>query len=250
MNSEAHNIRAKDFSPLQTADHSPSSNKGTYVGANNHSPSPQNTHSPLQPENPSPNVSSENTSPKKHRQPTRLRDFDYTQTGGYFITICTHNRICLFGDIVADKVHLTAMGAMVAQCWQEIPLHFPHVALQEFVVMPNHVHGIISIDTDGCKPAVGANNYSPVSSQSHHSSTRPQGTAKTLGSIIRGFKIGVTKWARAQKGEMPEVESQSGKSKAGERFFAPTKGIAVTSRNGGWRTPQLISATQDDKHRN
>jgi putative transposase len=176
-----------------------------FVGANNHSPQP-----------------AQETPSQKYRQPTRLQYYDYAKMGGYFITICTHNRECLFGAIVADKMHLTALGKMVEQCWQEIPLHFPHVTLQAFVIMPNHIHGILTIVVDGGKPAVRADNHSP------QSSSRPRGTAKTLGSIIRGFKIGVTKFARRQEGETQACEMQSGKSKAGERFFAPTVNTAPT----------------------
>jgi putative transposase len=115
------------------------------------------------------------------RQSIRLRDYNYTQTGAYFITICTHNHLCLFGDIAADKVHLTAVGEMVAQCWQDIPVHFPHVALQEFVVMPNHVHGIISI--------VEAPHAVPAPVQEQFS--KP--VAGSIPTIIRSYKSAVTK---------------------------------------------------------
>ncbi|PIQ23645.1 hypothetical protein COW36_07870 [bacterium (Candidatus Blackallbacteria) CG17_big_fil_post_rev_8_21_14_2_50_48_46] len=132
--------------------------------------------------------------PEKHnRQSIRLKEYDYTRPGSYFITICTQNRKRLFGDIMNGVMLLNPLGQRVHQYWGEIPNHFPHATLDEYVVMPNHVHGIIAIDAgDGGNrvtyATVGANNYSPLPPQ-------PRGTSNTIGSIVRGFKIGVTKWA-------------------------------------------------------
>ena len=117
----------------------------------------------------------------------------------YYLTICTHNRQCFFGDITGEEMRLHDAGiAAVANCWDEIPKHFPNVLLDQCIVMPNHVHGIIVItesvganDDSGANDYVGANDYSPPRT------TQPQrkcGTSKTIGSIVRGFKIGVTKW--------------------------------------------------------
>ncbi len=138
---------------------------------------------------------------KPNRRSIRLKGYDYTQPGAYFITICTHLRRTLFGEVVDGEMRLNALGEVARQCWAAIPDHFPHTALDEFVIMPNHVHGIIWIVDD-----IGANNHSP----NHHSpanvgaknfsplqsSPPPRGTSKTIGSMVRGFKIGVTKWAR------------------------------------------------------
>ena len=85
---------------------------------------------------------------------------------------------------------------MAEKCWNAIPEHYPHVELDEFVVMPNHVHGILTI-----VGIVGANNYSPLQPPgrtSPHRRTPPRGTSKTIGSVIRGFKIGATKWFRSR----------------------------------------------------
>jgi putative transposase len=117
-----------------------------------------------------------------HRRSIRLRGYDYSQAGAYFVTICTQNRECLFGDMMDGEMLLNDAGNIVHQCWDDIPNHFPHVDLDEFGVMPNHVHGIIMIVDS---PSVGAKNFSPL-----------PGTSKTIGSIVRGFKIGVTKWMR------------------------------------------------------
>ncbi|WP_072622569.1 transposase [Spirulina major] len=122
-----------------------------------------------------------------HRQSIRLRGYDYSQMGAYFLTLCTHNRECFFGRITNNIMHLNSAGQITQQCWQQIPTHFPHVQLDQFIIMPNHIHGIIWIVNP---PTVGAKNFSP------QSSPQPQGTSKTIGSIVRGFKIGVTKWMR------------------------------------------------------
>jgi putative transposase len=96
---------------------------------------------------------------KHHRRSIRLKGYDYTQPGAYFITICTHGRECLFGEIIDGEMHLNEAGQIVVQTWQDLPNHVPNVQLDAFVVMPNHVHGIIII-TDrtggigaGFKPA-------------------------------------------------------------------------------------------------
>jgi REP element-mobilizing transposase RayT len=124
-------------------------------------------------------------SERDHRRSIRLKGYDYAQAGAYFVTICAHDREFLFGEIVNGEMTLNKTGRLVEQCWNDIPAHFPQVELDEFVVMPNHVHGILSIID-----AVGAKNLSPLPSQQR------AGTSKTIGSIIRGFKIGVTKWMR------------------------------------------------------
>jgi REP element-mobilizing transposase RayT len=85
---------------------------------------------------------------KHHRHSTRLRDYDYSQGGAYFVTIVTHDRACVFGQIAEGEMQLSLAGQMTAQCWLELPERFPSVELDEYVVMPNHVHGIIRI-TDG-----------------------------------------------------------------------------------------------------
>ena len=76
------------------------------------------------------------------RQHMRLADYDYSRVGAYFITICAVDRKCLFGQIGADEMRLNQIGSVVASCWGEIPKHF-RVTLDEFVVMPNRLHGIL-----------------------------------------------------------------------------------------------------------
>ncbi|MBP7798019.1 MAG: hypothetical protein KA072_05265 [Thermoanaerobaculaceae bacterium] len=106
--------------------------------------------------------------PERHRRRSiRLKGYDYAQAGIYFVTVCTHQRACLFGTISDGQMRLNAVGQVATQCWRAIPDHFPDVSCDEFVVMPNHIHGILWII--GPDPAgVGANNHSPL-----HSPQRP-----------------------------------------------------------------------------
>ncbi|GAB6283200.1 MAG: transposase [Ignavibacterium sp.] len=132
----------------------------------------------------------------------RLKGWDYSTPGAYFVTIVTYNRQNLFGEIKRGRMILNDDGKNVYQCWLDIPKHFPHVELDEFIVMPNHVHGIIVIKYQYLNNSVETQN-SVVETQNFASLRNiyisgnqfgPQ--SKNLGSIIRGFKIGVTKWYR------------------------------------------------------
>lgn len=80
-----------------------------------------------------------------HRKSIRLRNYDYSQAGAYFITICTQNKECLFGDIIDDEMQFNDAGRIIQVIWNEIPMHYPLVELDEFVIMPNHFHAIFYI---------------------------------------------------------------------------------------------------------
>ena len=140
---------------------------------------------------------------KHHRRSIRLKNYDYASSGAYFVTIVTHGRQCLFGQIVDGQMRLNEWGAIAERCWMEIPQHYPYVILDAFVIMPNHVHGIIILNENNFNGsivgAIGANNHSPFVGAKNFSplqNDRPRGTSQTIGSIVRGFKIGVTKWFR------------------------------------------------------
>jgi len=135
----------------------------------------------------------------KYRIPsTRLKNWNYAGDGCYFVTICTKNRECLLGDISKDGgICLAYSGQISRRCWIEIPKHFPFVKLDEFVVMPNHIHGIIMIDKTN--ENVETQDFASLQRGMKYQNTfGPQ--SKNLASIIRGFKIGVKKWAN--KNEM------------------------------------------------
>ncbi|MDR2907260.1 MAG: transposase, partial [Bacteroidales bacterium] len=80
-----------------------------------------------------------------HRRSVRLRRYDYSQAGLYFVTICTQDRKCLFGEIINGQVRLNEYGQMAYDEWLKTPTIRPNVQLGEFVVMPDHIHGIIAI---------------------------------------------------------------------------------------------------------
>ncbi len=114
----------------------------------------------------------------QRRLSLRLQGYDYTLPGAYFVTVCTYSRRCLFGEIVGNEMGTNDLGQIVLECWEEIPRHYAAVTLDAFVVMPNHVHGIIMLrdvhdpatkpkhSTDvgaGFKPAPTAARRAPLS---------------------------------------------------------------------------------------
>jgi len=82
---------------------------------------------------------------KYNRRSIRLKGYDYTQPGAYFVTICTREQECLLGNMENGTMVLSEFGRIVERCWCTLPRHFPNIELDAFVVMPNHIHGIIII---------------------------------------------------------------------------------------------------------
>jgi REP element-mobilizing transposase RayT len=80
------------------------------------------------------------------RKRNRLEGYDYARAGAYFVTVCTHRRACLFGEIRDGLMQLGHAGELVTEEWRRTGDIRPHIVLDEFVVMPNHVHGIVMID--------------------------------------------------------------------------------------------------------
>jgi putative transposase len=125
---------------------------------------------------------------------TRLKDWDYSSTVYYFVIICTKRHVCFFGEVVEGEMKLTSLGVVALKSWQEIPHHFPHVKLDAFVVMPNHIHGIVIIESDD--QIVETQNFASLQ-EFQPNKFGPQ--SKNLASIIRGYKIGVKKWSTINK---------------------------------------------------
>lgn len=130
---------------------------------------------------------------KHHRQSIRLKGYDYSSSGAYFITLCTHQRQCLFGKIVAGEMQLNLYGAIVAEEWQRTPEIRANFAIDVWIVMPNHFHGIVIIDhsdqTDHSNrslPARRTHGSAPLPNSLHR---RPQ----SLSSFVAGFKSITTK---------------------------------------------------------
>jgi REP element-mobilizing transposase RayT len=126
-----------------------------------------------------------------HRRSIRLTGYDYTRAGAYFVTICAYQRQCLFGEVKDGVMVLNEYGMVVQQTWHDLPNHFQHVVLDQFVIMPNHVHGVIvfggdtSAHTSAHSLAVGAQHAAPLQN--------PHVISGSLGAAVRSFKSAVTK---------------------------------------------------------
>ena len=132
---------------------------------------------------------------RHHRRSIRLKGYDYSQPGTYFITICAHDRACLFGEVVDGEMRLNEYGHIVRRCWEEIPLHFPHAELDTFVVMPNHVHGIVIL-TVGARHDVGARHAVPLP----HTEQFGKPVPGSIPTIVRSFKSATTRHINALRG--------------------------------------------------
>jgi REP element-mobilizing transposase RayT len=89
---------------------------------------------------------------RHHRRSIRLKGYDYAQPGAYFITLCTHERACLFGEVTDGHLRLNDYGRVVAETWEWLAEQYRYVELDEWVVMPNHMHGILVIVGDASSP--------------------------------------------------------------------------------------------------
>ena len=117
---------------------------------------------------------------RHHRRSIRLRGYDYSRAGAYFVTVCTEDRACLFGEVVFGEMVLTDAGQVVQNTWDGLESHYPGVVCDTFIVMPNHIHGIIVL-SDGGPDA----DRKPVPATLHDNRAldRPR-----LSEIVRAFK--------------------------------------------------------------
>ena len=122
--------------------------------------------------------------PDKHRRRSiRPKGFDYRQPGAYFVTICTQNRACFLGAVAGGEMQSTNAGEIAKATWNELPARFPSLGLDAFVIMPNHIHGIIMVGAQFIAPSdgfgetnMGAINHAP-----------------TLGEIVHTYKAASTR---------------------------------------------------------
>ena len=117
------------------------------------------------------------------RRSVRMRGYDYGQTGAYFVTVCAAGRECLFGEVVGDEMHSSKAGEIVAEEWLRCAFLRPRVTLDAFVVMPNHLHGILVLDDEGR----GTVHRAPTS----EAFGKP--TSDTVPTIVRYFKAATTR---------------------------------------------------------
>ena len=138
----------------------------------------------------------EQSSEQFGRRSIRLKEYDYSQAGGYSLTIETRGRECLFGKVTGGEIILSRLGQIADGCLRSIPEHFTHVGLDVFVVMPNHVHGILFIHQ-----IVGAQHIVPAHLRDAAPLCAPlRGMTSnvksgSLGAIVRSFKSNVTRRA-------------------------------------------------------
>ncbi|HUH26228.1 MAG TPA: transposase [Flavobacterium sp.] len=132
---------------------------------------------------------------KHHRRSIRLQGYDYSQAGLYFITICCEDRICRFGHVENGTMILNKYGQIAYNEWMKTPEIRPNVKLHEFVVMPNHIHGIMQLLDIGRGEL-----HSPDDDKLHLPDdsrgvckTPLRGPSQTIGAIVRGYKSSVTK---------------------------------------------------------
>jgi putative transposase len=139
-----------------------------------------------------------------HRRSIRLRGYVYSSRGIYFVTICTEKKVCLFGQVVDNEMKVNEAGRIVEKVWNSIPDRFPNVQVDSFVVMPNHVHGVIAIMSDGRQGAAsGARTNAEAGGVLKGAASSARTSAETtegavsgaranaspsLGKILRAFK--------------------------------------------------------------
>ena len=131
--------------------------------------------------------------PRPTRRSVRMKHYDYSQSGFYLVTICIEKHQCVFGKIGDGIMHLNNAGMIAQIMWERLPHHFSTVRLDSFVIMPNHVHGIIElIATEAIPETIGNNPRIPARFQVHMQREAIKKANPTLGQIIRTFKGATT----------------------------------------------------------
>ncbi len=130
------------------------------------------------------------------RRSVRLPHYDYASPGAYFVTLCAHERRMTFGEISDAEMQENDAGKIVRACWNALPEHFPHIMADASVVMPNHVHGIVSL-VDALGESKRAQHAAPLRKTD---SARGRTVPGSLGAIIRSFKSACTKTINEKMG--------------------------------------------------
>jgi putative transposase len=152
------------------------------------------------------------TKPKfqeKYRiESTRLPNHDYTANGWYFVTICTKNCLPYFGQVISSQVKLSEIGEIAQKCWIEIPNHFEHIQIDTYVIMPNHVHGIVIIDKplsqnvetlpfpDNHVETLQCNVSTECDITQRQFMSKISPKSGSLSAIARSYKSAITRWCR------------------------------------------------------
>ena len=127
------------------------------------------------------------------RKSIRLRGYSYDQAGAYFVTVVTRGRMTLLGDVIDGEMRLNDTGRMISQLWEWLETRYPYVRLDEYVVMPNHLHGVIAL---GDLDAGGSRTAPTHGRNSRRVNSAPR---KSLGKLVGAFKTVTTKQANLAK---------------------------------------------------
>jgi len=123
-----------------------------------------------------------------HRRSIRWRGHDYSSPGAYFVTGCERHKRHIFGEVIEGEMHLNSIGEIVAACWKWLGKNYSHVVLDEWVVMPNHMHGIIILTDVGAVREPPPGTHAPA----HVGAVREPPLRKPLGRLIGAFKTAST----------------------------------------------------------
>ncbi len=197
---------------------------------------------------------------KHHRRSIRMRGYDYAQEGVYFVTVCAQDRQCLFGEIVDGEIRLNDAGRMIERWWFELNHKFPTVETDEFVVTPNHFHGIVviadvTVGADLCVglDSEGAHAGAPLRAPAFAPRRVPLPTVvqwfktMTTNEYIRGIKtLGWTsfRYFRGQYTAIPSLGGEKGRSPSFRLATTMTRPASTSSGSGtkAWKNP-IISPT-------
>jgi len=180
----------------------------------------------------------------KYRIPSaRMQNWDYSWNAPYFITICTAHRVFYFGKIITGEMHLSDIGEMANKFFIEIPEHFPNIHLNAFVVMPNHIHGIIIID----KPYYNNNNVSIINHNPRQNN------------VVKTPNLGVSTTITADKSASPTINQQT-MTRVENKWKSGTLGVIInqykrictinarkTDPDFGWHTRFHDHVIQDNE---
>lgn len=126
--------------------------------------------------------------PHRRKNSLRLDGYDYSQSGGYYVTMCTHQKAKIFGAVADGEVQLSAYGEIVRACWLDLPEHYYHLRLDMFVIMPNHIHAImLLLDDNIASENKNTGNIHIVGADPTTDLPRPR-KRHTISEMIRAFK--------------------------------------------------------------
>jgi REP-associated tyrosine transposase len=142
-------------------------------------------------------------SKKHHRRSIRLKGYDYSRPGAYFLTMCVQDWEWKFGRVVNGKMQFSPAGEIAHRCWEEIPEHFKNAILDKFIIMPNHMHGIVilkSQEEESSSVGVGVEYIQPrhnnLETQIERQNRYQHVIPNSISSILRSYKAAVTRLCR------------------------------------------------------